>query len=1059
MPFFAAARSSVRRAADHRRPERHPPKTPSPPVAELSAEPPTEVRTPAAASTSRAEGTPTDEPRAASAWSRVEERAEPPPAHLPFAPLAAAHARGFQPPSQQPRATATASGSVDIFGRVQPLPVAVGSTGGVANIPTLHAAALPLPPPASLLPPHANGMMAQLGLLNSPGLYNMIQAFNINLLQQQQQNGHPQTPQQPKAPTAAAFPPLGRLPPPMGNFLQVLQNNGNQFMLHPNFEAASNGPPSLVPPASVPCTPTGVAIKQEPSGANTPGGASNGVGQSVEFCVVCGDKASGRHYGAVSCEGCKGFFKRSIRKQIGYVCRGSKVCVVTKFHRNRCQFCRLKKCLSMGMKSESVQAERRPMNNANSSAASIATSTASNGALHSAAASFAQRPAFSSALADLSSGLGPPSMVAASTSASAAAFPHSSITTGGFLDQKHSPLSSANYNLQGLLAIMQQKSSNGASSNSAGSMASEGGRLSPERKFSEATSLLDVCGLSPMRPVATNAAGSTGENRRTAASSSNASRSPSPQAKSKRRVASKLRRGVPIQESEESKRTEEDEPMETDEGGVESGAETTSSLTASASPQSTGAGSSVSAADDLHHERHPLHHHHSLLHRHHSNAATNERDEPPNAADGPLIEEETAKFDLPIPQPLPADFDTQLVNETASRLLFLSVHWIKQVKVLSNRPVYLESTMKLKWCDIFLLGLMQCSTEFNLSEMLNAMSLHLLNSYVQIGQIDTPHCEEVNQQITFLTRLAQRVEQLKPTAMEFAHLKMIAFTADDLPPNASNLLLTAGGSGGGQSASEWAKQVNARACRELYDHVLRQHTHVPAAAHRRQTSNSSSAHSPSSGDTHELQPKSELLHSPHERVAQEDAQSENGSATTTTATVAPCTPTAGRNSTAPLSPQPATTVGQVLQQMAAGRPPPAHPGGLDAASSAVYAALERYSQLLQLLPLLRWFRTDLVVELFFSSLIGNLHFDAVLPFILSMDVETIFHTATGGTAAANGAGPNGRPPTSTAVSTATASSNTSVASPPNPLGGSKDADLEPRGGDRNARSLAAILQG
>ena len=72
-----------------------------------------------------------------------------------------------------------------------------------------------------------------------------------------------------------------------------------------------------------------------------------------ELCVVCGGRASGRHYGVVSCEGCKGFFKRSMRKDQGYRCRMNKDCDVNKNYRNRCQYCRLQKCLAMGMRSDS----------------------------------------------------------------------------------------------------------------------------------------------------------------------------------------------------------------------------------------------------------------------------------------------------------------------------------------------------------------------------------------------------------------------------------------------------------------------------------------------------------------------------------------------------------------------------------------------------------------------------------------------------------------------------------------------------------------------------------
>ncbi|XP_077893905.1 nuclear receptor subfamily 2 group F member 6 isoform X1 [Ictidomys tridecemlineatus] len=99
-------------------------------------------------------------------------------------------------------------------------------------------------------------------------------------------------------------------------------------------------------------SPPGAASDAEPGDEERPG-------LQVD-CVVCGDKSSGKHYGVFTCEGCKSFFKRSIRRNLSYTCRSNRDCQIDQHHRNQCQYCRLKKCFRVGMRKEAVQRGRIP---------------------------------------------------------------------------------------------------------------------------------------------------------------------------------------------------------------------------------------------------------------------------------------------------------------------------------------------------------------------------------------------------------------------------------------------------------------------------------------------------------------------------------------------------------------------------------------------------------------------------------------------------------------------------------------------------------------------------
>ncbi|KAI1726187.1 zinc finger, c4 type (two domains) domain-containing protein [Ditylenchus destructor] len=90
----------------------------------------------------------------------------------------------------------------------------------------------------------------------------------------------------------------------------------------------------------------------QPSGSGTPSGSEGNL------CAVCNDEGAKMHYGVLSCLGCKGFFRRALKKANQYECLKNNQCVIDKQERNSCRSCRLQKCLDVGMDPNFVRPDR-----------------------------------------------------------------------------------------------------------------------------------------------------------------------------------------------------------------------------------------------------------------------------------------------------------------------------------------------------------------------------------------------------------------------------------------------------------------------------------------------------------------------------------------------------------------------------------------------------------------------------------------------------------------------------------------------------------------------------
>ncbi|XP_027197658.2 ecdysone receptor-like isoform X1 [Dermatophagoides pteronyssinus] len=156
--------------------------------------------------------------------------------------------------------------------------------------------------------------------------------------------------------------------PPPSMTTMITMNGHNTLHQMPT---TPNNNSMVASPTSSSYSDFGSACKEEMSPSNSVNGYTNvdSLGgdpkkkkgpvprQQEELCLVCGDRASGYHYNALTCEGCKGFFRRSITKNAVYQCKYGNNCEIDMYMRRKCQECRLKKCLSVGMRPECVVPE------------------------------------------------------------------------------------------------------------------------------------------------------------------------------------------------------------------------------------------------------------------------------------------------------------------------------------------------------------------------------------------------------------------------------------------------------------------------------------------------------------------------------------------------------------------------------------------------------------------------------------------------------------------------------------------------------------------------------
>jgi len=146
--------------------------------------------------------------------------------------------------------------------------------------------------------------------------------------------------------------------------------------------------------------------------------------------------------------------------------------------------------------------------------------------------------------------------------------------------------------------------------------------------------------------------------------------------------------------------------------------------------------------------------------------------------DQTLLEDKHLKFDLNIPPPMMDTPTIHFVCETASRLLFQTLHWTKSIPAFNLLKYETQvGLVRNSWSDLFVLGLAQISSQVSVPTLLSIIVSHQQS---RLARDNTPiNVKEVTASICKIHDYVQTLSKLNITQTEFAYLRTIALFGAD----------------------------------------------------------------------------------------------------------------------------------------------------------------------------------------------------------------------------------------------------------------------------------------